>query len=57
MSKILKVTIEYDDKIYIAEGKEAQKWYDSDNIAVVLAYSNRKDTFVLNSIKWQVIEK
>lgn len=28
MSKIIKVTIEYEDKIYIAEGKDAQSWSD-----------------------------
>jgi hypothetical protein len=26
MSKIIKVTIEYEDKIYIAEGEDAESW-------------------------------
>jgi len=26
MGKILKVTIKYEDKIYIAEGKDAESW-------------------------------
>ena len=26
MSKIIKVTIEYDDKTYIAEGEDAEQW-------------------------------
>lgn len=57
MSKILKVTVEYDDKICIAEGEEAVKWLDNGRSIAVLACVHGMNAFDSNLVKWQVIEK
>ncbi len=57
MSKILKVTIEYDDRILVAEGEEAERWHSNNQGVVALAYVHGMNAFDSNLVKWQVIEK
>lgn len=57
MSKILKVTIEFDDKILVLEGDQAEKWKRySDMLAV--AASNRvgnQNPFETDPVRWTII--
>ena len=57
MSKILKATIEYDDKIFIVEGEEAEKWQENNESVASIAYVHGMNAFDSNPIKWQVIKK
>ena len=57
MSKILKVMLEYDDKIMIVEGTEAERWYENINSVSILAHAHGMNAFDTNPVKWQVIEK
>ena len=54
MSKILKVTIEFEDKILSLEGEEAVKW-DKHNVSLALGASNRvgnQNPFDTDPVKW-----
>ena len=57
MSKILKVTIEYENKIMIVEGEEAEKWQKNNESVVAIAYVHGMNAFDSNPIKWRVVEK
>lgn len=59
MSKIIKVTLEYDDKIQTLEGEEAEKWLSHGNSLCVMA-SNRagnQNPFDTDPVKWTIINK
>ena len=57
MSKILKVTIEYDDKIMIAEGVEAERWSENCSSVAIIAQVHGMNAFNSNPVKWERIEK
>ncbi len=55
MSKIQRVTIEFDDKVMTIEGNEAEKW-EQHNIALASSASNRagnQNPFDTDRINWQ----
>jgi len=52
MSKILKVTIEYDDKTVEVDGPEAEKWERHNQSLASLAYVHRMNPFDSDPVKW-----
>jgi hypothetical protein len=57
MSRLLKVILEFDDKIMTIEGDEALKW-DSHNISLaVLANSHSINPFDHDPVRWTVQTK
>lgn len=52
MSKIKKVTIEFDDKIMMLEGEEAEKWSEHNSALASLAYTHNMNLFDLDPVKW-----
>ena len=55
MSRILKVSIFYNDKILFLEGEEAEKW-ERHNIAVAhLAQNHGMNPFEKDPIKWTIL--
>lgn len=59
MSKILKVTIEFTDRIATLEGEEAEKWQGHTNLLAVMA-SNRagnQNPFDTDPVTWTITPK
>ena len=54
MSKIRKVTIEYDDRIQIIEGEEAHKF--EMNLERVNAIVQSRPHMGMNKINWKIVE-
>ena len=57
MSKIIKVTLEFDDKIMTIEGEEAEKWDNHCLGMATLASIHKMNPFDSDPIKWNVQEK
>ena len=55
MSKILKVTIEYDDKIITLEGEEAEKWQQhGDSLSTMASIrAGNQNPFDTDPVKWK----
>ena len=53
MSKLLKVTLEFDDKIWIIEGEEALRWSTYNAFVATLAWSQGRNPFDTDPIKWK----
>jgi hypothetical protein len=51
MSKLLKVTMEFDDKIQVLEGEEAQKWLDACNATCVMEHIHGRP---FPEFKWKI---
>ena len=57
MSKLLKVTLEFEDKVLTVEGSEAEKW-DSHNMHVAsFAEVHNFNPFTNDPIKWEEVNK
>ena len=57
MSRLIKVTLEFDDKIMTIEGDEAFKW-DAHNLSLsVLAHAHGINPFDTDPIRWTVQTK
>jgi len=57
MPRLLKVTLEFDDKTMIIEGDEAFKW-DAHNLSLsVLAHAHGINPFDTDPIRWTVQTK
>jgi len=54
---ILKVTLEFDNHIEIAEGIEAEKWLGHCEAVAILAHSHNMNPFDADKIKWTVVKK
>lgn len=57
MSKILKVTIEFDDHIRTVEGPEAEKWHQHSLSVSSLANVHGMNPFDTDPINWQITPK
>ena len=57
MSRIIRVTLEFDDIVKIAEGEEATKFEKNLHSLVVHAHENEVDPFGKNTIKWKTYKK
>jgi len=57
MSKIVRVTLEFDDVVKIADGVEADKFEENLHALVVHAHENELDPFAGNPIKWKEFKK
>ena len=57
MSKIIKVTLEFDDKIMVIEGLEAEKWDKHCTAVGTLAYTHGMNPFDDDPVKWQTTDK
>ena len=53
MSKIVRVTLEFDDVVKIADGEEATKFEENLHALVVHAHEHELDPFSGNPIKWK----
>ena len=53
MSKIIRVVVEYDDKILIAEGKEAEEWLSRVNSMETLYFTHAG----YKDFKWTRVEE
>jgi len=52
MNKLIKITIEFEDKIQTLEGKQAQKWLDKINFYTPITFS-----FFGKPFKWKIERK
>lgn len=57
MTKILKVTIEYEDETLTVEGKEAEKWHQHCQSIGTLAYIHNMNPFDTDPINWKTTKK
>lgn len=57
MSKIVRVTLEFDDVVKIADGKEATRFEENLHELVVYAHENDLDPFNGNPIHWNEFVK
>ncbi len=57
MSRIVRVTLEFDDVVKIAEGVEATKFEENLHALVVHAHEQDINPFGDNSIKWKEYKK
>ena len=57
MSQILKVTLEFDDKIMELEGEEAVKWSNNCESVGSIAMVHGMNAFDSNPVKWKVTTK
>ena len=53
-TKILKVTLEFNDRINTVEGEEAEKWLSHGNTCATLAAIRNMNPFDSDPIKWNV---
>ena len=54
MSKLLKVTLQFDDKIMSIEGEEAEKWNSHCSSVARLASTHGMNPFDSDPIRWKV---
>jgi len=58
MSKLIKVTLEFDDKTMILDtAEECQKWLDNTNAVSVSAHIHGINPFDTNPVNWKEIKK
>lgn len=57
MSKIVRVTLEFDDLVKIAEGEEATKFESNLHTLVLHAHEHEIDPFGENNIEWKTYKK
>lgn len=57
MNKLLKVTLEFDDHIDTAKGKEALKWDQHFQTVIMLAKIHGADVFGDDPVKLETIKK
>ena len=53
MNKLLKVTLEFDDKTMTIEGNEALRWEEMCNSLSILAQAHGMNPFDESPIKWR----
>lgn len=51
-AKLLKVTLEFEDRIMSIEGDEAEKWRQHNRLVAVLASTHGNNPFWSDPIKW-----
>ena len=57
MSKLLKVTLEYEDKTTTIEGAEAEKWERHGISVAMLAHSHGMNPFASDPVEWTIERK
>ena len=55
MSKLLKVTLEYDDKGEFLDGEDAQKWLDAGNANAIFAGIHGVNAYDRLDLDWKDI--
>jgi len=57
MSRLLRVTLEFDDKIVSIEGEEVKKWELYNTSITTLAHTHGMNPFDRDPIKWMIQNK
>jgi len=55
--KLLKVTLEYQDRILIVEGPEAEKWYKHQGTLTTMAQVHAYNPFATDPVNWQIFQR